>query len=64
MTLCVASLLFKVAGRLQSNKNAALLEQQQGYLLQMNAVIPHKTSQQAHARLQVVNLTSTSITLV
>ena len=62
MTLCVASLLFKVAGRLQSNKNAALLEQQQGYLLQMNAVIPHKTSQQARARL--VNLTSTSITLV
>ena len=47
---------------LQSKQNAGLSEQQQGYLFQMNAVIPHKTSQQAHARL--VNYTSTSVTLV
>ena len=32
-------------------QNAGSSEQQQGILFQMNAVIPHKASQQAHARL-------------
>ena len=46
----VASLLFKVAGSLQSKQNAGMSEQQQAYSFQMNVVIPHKTSQQAQAR--------------
>ena len=58
----VASSLFKVAGSLQSKQNAEMSEQQQGYLFHTNAVIPHKTTQQAHARL--VNYTSASVTLV
>ena len=44
------------------NRMQSCQKQQQGYLFQMNAVIPHRTSQQAHARL--VNYTSTSVTLV
>ena len=44
------------------NRTQGCRKQQQGYLFQMNAVIPHKTSQQAHARL--VNYTPTSVTLV
>ena len=55
MNLCVASSLFKVAGSLQSKQNAGLSEQQQqqGYLFQMNTVIPHETLQQAHAILDL-----------
>ena len=51
----VASPLFKVAGSLQSKQNAGLSEQQQqqGYLFQMNTVIPHETLQQAHAILDL-----------
>ena len=45
--------MFEVVGSLQSKQNAGLSEQQQGYLFQTNAVIPHKTSQQAHARLVI-----------
>ena len=45
----VASSLFKVVGGLQSKQNAGMLEKQQGYLFHTKAVIPHKTSQQAHA---------------
>ena len=48
---CVASSMFKVVGSLQSKQSAGMSEQQQGYLFRTNAVIPHKTSQQAHARL-------------
>ena len=33
------------------NRTQGCWKQQQGYLFQMNTVIPHKTSQQAHARL-------------
>ena len=61
--LCLlTSSLFEVVGSLQSKQNAGLSEQQQGYLFHMNVVIPHKTSEQAHARL--VNYTVTSVTLV
>ena len=49
----VASSLFEVASSLQSKQNAGLSEQQQGYLLQTNVVLPHKTSQQAHVRLSL-----------
>ena len=58
----VASSLFEVVSSLQSKQNAWLSEQQQGYLFQTNALIPHKTSQQAHTRL--VNYTWSSLTLV
>ena len=44
------------------NRTQGCRKHQQGYFFQMNAVIPHKTSQQAHDRL--VNYPSTSITLV
>ena len=43
--------MFFVVGSLLSNQNAGMSETQQGYLFHTNAVIPHKTSQQAHARL-------------
>ena len=48
--------MFKAVGSLQSNQNAGMSEQQQGYLFHTNLVIPHKPSQQARARL--VNYTS------
>ena len=44
---------FEVASCLQSKENVGLSEQQQGYLFNRNVVIPHKTSQQAHARLDL-----------
>ena len=59
--IIVGSSMFGVVGSLYSNQNARLSEQQQGYLYHTNAVIPHKTSQQVHARL--VSYTSTSVTL-
>ena len=34
-----------------SNQNKGMPKQQRGYLFYTNTVIPHKTSQQAHARL-------------
>ena len=43
--------MFLVVGSLVSNQNAGMSETQQGYLFHTNAVISHKTSQQAHARL-------------
>ena len=52
----VASTLFEVVGSLQCKLNARLSEQQQGYLFQTNVVIPHKTLQQAHARLVIYTL--------
>ena len=58
----VASSMFEVVSSLWSNQNAGLSEQQRGYLFHTNAVIPHKTSQQAHARL--VSYASTSVTFV
>ena len=42
---------FKVVGSLLSNQNAGMSKTQPEYLFHTNAVIPHKTSQQAHARL-------------
>ena len=51
-----------MAGSLQSKQNTGFSEQQQRYLFQTNVVIPHNTSQQAHARL--ANYTSTSVTVV
>ena len=45
----VASSNVLVVGSLLSNQNAGMSETQQGYLFYTNAVIPHKTSQQAHA---------------
>ena len=41
---------FKVVGSLLSNQNAGISKTQLEYLFHMNAVIPPKTSQQAHAR--------------
>ena len=58
----VMSSLFEVADNLQSKQNAGLSVEHQGYLFQTNAVIPHKNSQQAHAKL--VNYTLTAVTLV
>ena len=43
--------MFLVVGDLLSKQNAGMPETQQGYLFHTNAVIPLKTSQQAHARL-------------
>ena len=42
---------FKVVGSLLSKQNTGMSENTTGYLFHTNAVIPHKTSQQAHARL-------------
>ena len=36
------------------NRTQGCRNQQQGYLFQMNAVTPHKTSQQAHTRLVTI----------
>ena len=48
----VASLnIFSGRYSLKSNQNTGMLKQQRGYLFYTNTVIPHKTSQQAHARL-------------
>jgi len=51
--------ILKVAGGLQSKKNAGLSEQQQGYLFQMNVV----DSIQAFTTSTHLNYTLTSITL-
>ena len=59
--MIVAGSLFEVVGSLQSKQNAGMSGQQQDYLFQTNVVIPHKTSQQAHAML--ANYSSTSVTL-
>ena len=61
-TVASSATLFEVVGSLQSKLKAGLSEQQQGYLFQMDVVIPHKTSQRAHTRL--ANYSSTSATLV
>ena len=43
--------MFLVVDSLLSNQNAGMSETQQGDLFHTNAVIPHETSQQAHAGL-------------
>ena len=43
--------MFLVVDSLLSNQNAGMPKTQPEYLFHPNAVIPHKTSQQAHARL-------------
>ena len=43
--------MFLAVGSLLSNQNSGMSETQQGYLFHTNAVISHKTLQQAHARL-------------
>ena len=48
----VAGSMFKVVGIVCSpNRTQGCRKTQQGYLFHTNAVFPHKTSQQAHARL-------------
>ena len=49
--LVTSSKVFSGRYSLVSNQNTGMSEQQRGYLFCTNTVIPHKNSQQAHARL-------------
>ena len=51
LPVVTSSNVFSGRYNLLSNQNTGVAKQQRGYLFYTNTVIPHKTSQQAHARL-------------